>query len=227
MAPPPVDAPPPAAPPAVASDPQGAIPLTREKQPSHPSAGRGSRPRLPAVRRRAGEDLIGELFETMHDLNFMRGIDDGAEFVLAAVDSIVPCEGVLIQVFDINKRDFVVVRARGPAAIPALLHRTPDTDPFVTAVMRRSRSVAIADVSREPRVLGARWEVLGVKPDRALCGPVRQGGRYLGLLELVNPLGDAPFHQTEQNAVDYVCEQFAQFLANRPIVLDPDVILRH
>jgi GAF domain-containing protein len=92
--------------------------------------------------------------------------------------------------------------------------------------MRRSRSVAIADVSRDPRVLGARWDALGAKPERALCGPVRQGGRYLGLIELANPLGDAPFHQTEQNAIDYVCEQFAQFLANRPIVLDADVILR-
>ena len=55
---------------------------------------------------------------------------------------------------------------------------------------------------------------------------MRQGGRYLGLLEVVNPLGDAPFHQTEQNAIDYVCEQFAEFLANRPIVLEADVILR-
>jgi hypothetical protein len=46
------------------------------------------------------------------------------------------------------------------------------------------------------------------------------------LVEVANPLGDAPFHQTEQNAIDYVCEQFAQFLVNRPIVLDADVILR-
>jgi GAF domain-containing protein len=203
-----------------------AIPLVREKLPSQPSSPRGSRPRLPAVRRRAGEDLIGELFETMHDLHFMRGVADGAEFVLAAVDSVVPCDGVLIQVFDINTQKFVVVRAKGPGAMQVLLHRTPDTDPFVHAVMRRAGSVAIQDTEKEPRVLGPRWEALGVKPQRALCAPVRQGGRYLGLLEVANPLGDAPFHQTEQNAIDYVCVQFAEFLANRPIVLDPDVILR-
>jgi GAF domain-containing protein len=181
---------------------------------------------LPAVRRRAGEDLIGELFETMHDLHFMSGVGDGAEFMMAAVDSIVPCEGVLIHVFDINTRQFVVVRAKGPGTMQVLLHRTPDTDPFFAAVMRRPGAVAIHDVDKDPRVLGARWEALGVKPTRALCGPVRQGGRYLGLLEVVNPLGEAPFHQTEQNALDYVCEQFAQFLVNRPIVLDADVILR-
>jgi hypothetical protein len=209
------------------SEPQAtAIPLTREKIPSQPSAARSSRPRMAAVRRRAGEDLIGELFETMHDLHFMRGVADGAEFMMAAVESIVPCDGVLIHVFDINTRQFVVVRAKGPGTMQVLLHRTPDAEPFFNAVMRRSGSVAIPDVASDPRVLGPRWDALGIQPQRALCGPVRQGGRYLGLLELVNPLGDAPFHQTEQNAIDYVCEQFAEFLVNRPIVLDPDVILR-
>jgi len=209
------------------SDPQAAIPLTREKLPSNPPGGaRASRPRLAAVRRRAGEDLIGELFETMHDLHFMQGIGDGAEFLLAAVDSVVPCDGVLIHVFDINTQNFVVVRAKGPGAMQVLMHRTPDSDPFFQAVMRRPGSVAFHDVDKDPRVLGPRWEALGVRPTRALCGPVRQGGRYLGLLEIVNPLGDAPFHQTEQNAVDYVCEQFAEFLVNRPIVLEADVILR-
>lgn len=94
-----------------------AIPLTREKMPSQPSAARASKPRLPAVRRRAGEDLIGELFETMHDLHFMQGVADGAEFILAAVESIVPCDGVLIHVFDINTRQFVVVRAKGPGTM--------------------------------------------------------------------------------------------------------------
>lgn len=217
--------------PAPAAEPKSdaqavAIPLTREKMPSQPSSARASKPRLPAVRRRAGEDLIGELFETMHELHFMRGVADGAEFMLAAVDSIVPCDGVLIHVFDINTRQFVVVRAKGPGAMQALLHRTPDTDPFFHAVMRRPGCVAVQDVASEPRVLGPRWEALGVQPVRALCGGVRQGGRYLGLLELINPLGDAPFHQTEQNAVDYVCEQFAEFLVNRPIVLDADVILK-
>ena len=209
------------------SDPQAvAIPLTREKTPSQPSVARASKPRMAAVRRRAGEDLIGELFETMHDLHFMRGVADGAEFMMAAVESIVPCDGVLIHVFDINTRQFVVVRAKGPGTTQVLLHRTPDTEPFINAVMRRPGSVAIHDVATDARVLGPRWDALGIKPQRALCGPVRQGGRYLGLLELVNPLGDAPFHQTELNAIDYVCEQFAEFLVNRPIVLDADVILR-
>lgn len=181
---------------------------------------------MAAARRRAGEDLIGELFETMHDLHFMQGVPDGAEFTLAALDSVLPCDGVLIHVFDINRGLFVVTRAKGPGAMQVLMHQTPDADPFFASVMRRAGSVMIPDVDKDPRILGPRWEALGVKPQRALCGPVRQGGRYLGLIEVVNPMGDAPFHQTEQNALDYICEQLAQFLVNRPIVLEADVILR-
>jgi hypothetical protein len=221
-----IQAPPAASPTPSTPPPPAAQAQPRDRQPSQPSAARASKPRLAAVRRRAGEDLIGELFETMHDLHFMSGIADGAEFVLAAVESIVPCEGVLIHVFDINKRQFCVVRAKGPGTMQAILLRTPDTDEHVASVMRRSGSVVMHDTAKDPRILGERWDALGVKPQRALCCPVRQGGRYLGLLEIANPLGDTPFHQTEQNAIDYVCEQFAQFLANRPIVLDSDVILR-
>ncbi len=202
------------------------LPAVRDELSSQPSATRSSRPRMAAVRRRAGEDLIGELFETMHDLHFMSGVADGAEFVLSAIDSVVPSAGMLVHVFDINARQFVVVRAKGPSSTNVLLHRTPDSDPFFGAIMRRPGSIAIHDTQKDTRVLGARWHALGVEPTHALCGPVRQGGRYLGLVEVANPLGGAPFHQTEQNAIDYVCEQFAEFLVNRPIVLDAEVILK-
>jgi len=181
---------------------------------------------MPAVRRRAGEDLIGELFEAMHDLHFMPDVVHGAEFVIDTLDSVVPAAGVLVHVFDINNRQFVVVRAKGPNIQGALLHRTPDSEAFITFVMRRPGSSIVQDVQQETRVLGPRWEALELEPRRVLCAPVRQGGRYLGLIELADPLGDEPFHQTEQNAVDYVCQQFAEFLANRPIVLDAEVVLR-
>jgi hypothetical protein len=45
------------------------------------------------------------------------------------------------------------------------------------------------------------------------------------LIELVNPAGDAPFHPNELNALDYICEQFAEFLSNRPIIVAADVVL--
>ena len=193
---------------------------------SSPDSERQSRPRLAvAGRRRAGEDLISELFEVMHELHFMRDMAAGAEFVLTVLNEVLPCEGVLIHVFDINTNHFVVVRAKGPNAKGVLLQRMPDQDPLALSVMRSVQAVSVKEAANDPRFNGPRWQAVGVAPKMALCGAVRQGGRYLGLIELVNPAGDAPFHLSELNALDYICEQFAEFLSNRPIILAADVVL--
>jgi hypothetical protein len=206
------------------STPFNAAPAAERK--SAPDVERASRPRnaVPG-RRRAGEDLISELFEVMHDLHFMRDVAGGAEFVLSVLNEVLPCEGVLIHVFDINTNHFVVVRAKGPNAKGALLQRMPDQDPLPLSVMRSAQAVSVKDAATDARFSGPRWQLVGVAPKVALCGAVRQGGRYLGLIELVNPAGDAPFHLSELNALDYICEQFAEFLSNRPIILAADVVL--
>jgi hypothetical protein len=66
---------------------------------------------------------------------------------------------------------------------------------------------------------------MGVKPTVALFGAVQLGGRYLGAIELANPVGGSPYSEHEAHALDYICEQLAEFLVNRPIILDPDVVL--
>jgi hypothetical protein len=206
------------------STPFNAAPANARK--SAPDPERQSRPRLAvAGRRRAGEDLISELFEVMHDLHFMRDVAAGSEFVLSVLNEVLPCEGVLIHVFDINTNHFVVVRAKGPNAKGVLLQRMPDQDPLAQSVMRSAQAVSVKDAADDARFNGPRWQAVGVAPRVALCGAVRQGGRYLGLIELVNPAGDTPFHLSELNALDYICEQFAEFLSNRPIILAADVVL--
>jgi hypothetical protein len=186
---------------------------------------RPSRPRIAIPRRRAGEDLIAELFESMHELHFMGDMPSGADFVLAIINEVLPSQGVLIQVFDINTRNFVVIRCKGPEGKRALLHRTSDQDPLYADVMRRPHALSIADTAGDERFNKERWQLLGVEPKSVLCAAVKQGGRYLGIIELANPDGDTPFHQTEVNALDYICKQFAEFLVNRPIVVDADVVL--
>ena len=193
---------------------------------SNASSERASRPRIAIEgRRRAGEDLIGELFEIMHELHFARDVAEGSEFVLSVLNELLPCEGVLIHVFDINTGHFVVVRAKGPQANAVLLQRMSDQDPLVRSVMRSTHAISVKDAQRRralhrPALAGARRA-----PRAALCGGVQLSGRYLGLIEVANPHGDAPFHQSELNALDYICEQFAEFLSKKPIVLSADVVL--
>ncbi len=187
-------------------------------------AAKAVRSNVLSAKRRPGEDLIVDLFEHLHELSFMSDIAEGSDYLLGLLRTVLPSEGIVIQVFDIDSSNFVVVRAH-PDKREALLHRTPDDDAFVRQLMRQGASVRYFDASAEPGLRGGVWSLLGVEPKYALCGPVRQGGRYLGLIQLVNPSGDTPFHESEANALDYICKQFADFVAQRPVVLERDTVI--
>jgi hypothetical protein len=100
------------------------------------------------------------------------------------------------------------------------MFRTPDSDPFVIEVMRRPSMAANGVAPKHSKA----FEALGVTPKQVMVRGARHGGRYLGMIELGNPQGGSPFHESEVNALEYVCEQFADFVASRPIVLDEDVV---
>jgi hypothetical protein len=229
VVPPSAAAPAPVAPAAPAAAPMAAVAQPAAAQPAaRPAAGMASRdlPEHPAPRRRGpAEDLIGELFEEMHQLHFMPDIVTGAEYVLNVLTRTMPCDGVIVHVFDINKRQFVAVRAAGPRSASVLLYRTPDTFALFRDAFRRMSAVSFQVVPADESYAGGRWERLGVTPQAALCGAVKQGGRYLGVIELANPLGGGAFHSGEVNALDYICEQFADFVASRPIVIDDDAVV--
>jgi hypothetical protein len=212
--------------PAHAPAPEPEAPMLLQKPSSSAASKPSSVPPSSGRRRRArGEDLIGDLFERMHELAFMADMVSGAEFVLHVLDDLIPCEGILIHVFDLGKREFVVVRARGPNARQALLHRTADGEPLVRGIMSRRTATILDGAPANPPPASSSLTKLGVNPRTVLCGAARLGGRYLGLIELANPAGDQPFHDGEANALDYVCEQFAEFVASRPIILDADVVV--
>jgi hypothetical protein len=177
------------------------------------------------TRRDPEEDLIGELFERLHELHFMPDLVSGASFVLKTLRDLLPCEGTLIHVFDIDRSEFAVVRAYGPNAAETLLFRTPGSDPLMSEVMRHNGALSIADVTADPRFANGAMARLGVSPRSVLCGAARQGGRYLGMIELANPSGGTPFQENEQSALEYLCAQFAELVANRPVVLEPEIVL--
>jgi GAF domain-containing protein len=161
----------------------------------------------------------------MHELNFAIDVVSGAEFVLGIVNKAIPAELVMIHLFDINTQQFVIVRASGPDSEKTLLYRTANADPLFEQAMRRAQSLHTENARADERYRGGRWDLVRAVPNVAACGGAKQGGRYLGVIEIINPLGGDPFHQAELNALDYICEQFATFLAQRPIVVDAEFVL--
>lgn len=177
-----------------------------------------------AARRASDTDLIGELFETLHELHFCTDVVSGADFVIKLITRTFGCRRCFVHIFDIDARNFVLVRQAGADA-SLLLTRTPDKDPLFDQVMHAPAAVKVDDAASDPRFQSARWLVGGAGPRSVLLCAAHQGGRYLGLVELADPMGGAPFSEVEANALEYLCGQFGEFIAERPLVLDDDVVL--
>jgi hypothetical protein len=186
-------------------------------------ATRPSAPSAPAVRL-SGVELIADLFECMHDLHFLTDALAGADFVISLMLDKLPSASALVHFYDIDAREFVVVRAVGTGAAKVMQIRTSEKEPLIAEAMRKRRAVVIGDAAGDPRAQNGRWALLGDPPRTLVCAPVEEGGRFLGLIELSNPLDSQPFHEGDGHAITYIGEQFAEFLAERGVILDPDRI---
>jgi hypothetical protein len=221
--PPPAKAP--STPPAKArSTPPPAAAKGRSTPPPAVAKGRSTPP--PAVAkggRLSGDDLLAELFEAFCDLHFLRDSLEGADFILSLVAEKLPCEVCLVSLFDIDKREFVVVRQNGGRA-NVILTRQPDRAPIPLAAMRGHRAVVVRDAASDPRVLDPRWKALGVELKSYLCAPVELSGRYLGLIELANPGDGGRFNEGDGNALTYIGQQFGEFVGQRGVLVDAESV---
>ncbi len=176
----------------------------------------------PGARART-EDLVADLFEAMHDLHFVRDAIEGGEFCLTLAMDKLPSRAGIVHLYDIDKREFLVTSTRGAGTGKLLLRRHAESDAILQAAMNRRRTIVIADGSRSGAVAVERYELLGGVRS-LMIAPVMEHGRFLGAIELINPLDGQPFTDAEGNALNYIAGQFAEFLSSHGIVTDPERI---
>jgi GAF domain-containing protein len=133
----------------------------------------------------------------------------------------IPSEVAVVSLFDINRREFVVVRQSG-AQKSAVLARVPEKASIPQEAMRTKRAVVVADAGADQRARDDRWQAMGVDLRSLVCAPVEVGGRYLGLLELANPSDGGHFTAGDGHALTFIGQQFAEFVAERGVVVDAD-----
>jgi len=202
-------------PPALVANPAGPW---RQRPATVPGAAPG-----PAPARASGEDLIGYFFESMHEVHFARDAVEGGLFCLDLALDKLPSLAGLVELYDINRREFLVTSTRGEIASSLLLCRYPEADPLLSLAMRRRRAVVIADATDSEAATMERYVVLGGARS-LIVAPVMLAGRFLGAIELVNPLDGHPFTESDGNAITYMAEQFAEFVAKSGVVTDPERI---
>jgi GAF domain-containing protein len=164
----------------------------------------------------SGDELITSLFESMHDLHFLRDALDGGQFCLALATEVLPARAAIIHFFDIEKREWVVACTRGKDTQRLLTMRSAESDELLRECARKRRALVVPNASsatseRYRQLDGAR---------SLIAAPIMQAGRALGALEIINPLDGMPFTEDEGNAMTYIAEQYAEYLGSRGIVLD-------
>jgi GAF domain-containing protein len=182
------------------------------------------RPSSPTGPRLTGDELLTDLFEAMAELHFLADAFEGADFVLAQAMEKLPCEVGLVSLFDMAKREYVVVRQAGGKR-SGLLLRLPQHAKLPAMAMRYSRAVIVPDASRYRDPADQRWREIGVATRSLLCAPIELEGRYLGLIELCNPHDGQAFRESDGHALTYIGRQYAEFVADRGVVTEPERVL--
>jgi hypothetical protein len=175
----------------------------------------------PRTVRPAGDRLVGALFEALHALHFMDDVHVAAGFIRRVLTEKMRPRVVLVHLYDINTREFLVVSASGGRAEALVGCTTPDDDSLVAEIMRGTEAAIVLEAGTDSRFTRGRW--LLVEPKKSvLCAPVSVEGRYLGLIELADPEDGAEFTEDDRNGLTYVANAFARFLAGRGVVLSDD-----
>jgi hypothetical protein len=205
-------APAPVAPPAVVVAPEMAAPVsqTREKPPVPAAA-----PQPPPPKRRVrGDELISVLFESMHDLNFLRDSIEGGDFCLQLALEKLPSRVALVYLYDIDHREFVVVCAQGAAPQGIIGRRLSETESLLAVAMRKRRAILLspAEIAEHAAAIGGAQHMM--------LAPVMQAGRFLGAIEIADPSDGVAFSELDANAITYMAEQYAEFVAARGVLLD-------
>ena len=168
-----------------------------------------------------GDELITSLFESMHDLPFLRDALDGGQFCLALATEMLPARAALIHFFDLGTREWVTASSRGKDTTSLLALRFAENDEMLVAAARKRRALVVPNASDATQT--ERYRHLGGSRS-LIIAPVMQAGRALGAIEIINPLDGMPFTDDEGNAMTYIAEQYAEYLGSRGIVLNRERI---
>ncbi len=204
------------------SHPPPAISERPAASPSQPPSGMVKTPSGRFVRGRVtGDELITSLFESMHDLHFLRDALDGGQFCLALANEVLPARALLIHFFDLSSREWIVAACRGKDTTRLLTMRCAENDEMLVAAARKRRALVFPNAESKSQI--ERYRHLGGARS-VIIAPIMQAGRALGALEIINPLDGMPFSEDEGNAMTYIAEQYAEYLGSRGIVIDRERI---
>ena len=159
------------------------------------------------------EDLIGAIFDSVHDVHFAPTMLDGADLVCDIAFRNIPCAGAFVLLHDINNAGWIVASGSGEGAARTFGTRFEHTDELLARLEQRPGTLRLSGAACVHRLN------VNAGPAHSLVATASVGGRLYGAIELVSGPGAAEFTEPQANALAYLAEQFATFAASRGIVV--------
>ena len=178
-----------------------------------------------AVRRAKDDDVVEKLCEALASLDAEPDALSAARLCLDVLARAVPCRALLAHAFDVARGDFLVVHARGEHADAMVLERHPLGDPLLWVAMPTGEPFAWPDLRRAPVNKLARFKELPHVKTIMAC-PVVSGPRWLGAIELVDPLDGTLFRTEHALGARYVANRYARFLTAHGLIVDVGAVAR-
>ncbi|MCC7541541.1 MAG: GAF domain-containing protein [Deltaproteobacteria bacterium] len=178
-----------------------------------PSERRSSIP--PRPRRSTGEadeERLADVFERVQDLFFLQTALEGCEFVLHLCREMIPCEAGSALLYDINADELRFVFVEGPVAEQLKGQAVSRRRGLLGVAAQVGYAVVVSDVATDPRFDRSVDERTGFVSRSLLTCRVQMDGQLLGALQLVNSTSSRGFTGTDAHLVEYIAEQFADFL---------------
>ena len=103
----------------------------------------------------------------------------------------------------------MLLRAQGPRAADQLGTRQSEAGSVPGEALREQR------VLRVPGERVRLWSALGLEIEHGLCAPLQLRNRSYGAIELGRSGSEGEYSDGELKALEFICEQFSEFLAER------------
>ncbi len=141
-------------------------------------------------------------------------LKDALEAVLYFCMEAVSAEAASVLVLDFEKKNFRFYSAEGPTKPVLLTASFPAEQGLAGYVLQSQQSEVINDVQNHPMFYGKFDKDSGFRTKNMIVIPLTAGEEKIGVLEVLNKVGDEPFYEEERLLLHNFAEDIAFAIRN-------------
>lgn len=160
------------------------------------------------------DDILDDVFVAAGRIYELKNLQSAADYLLELAMKAVAVESGRVFVSSINNTELTFAAARGPKSESLKDVHIPVGQGIVGFSVQEGVAIAVSDAQRDPRLYKGLSQKVGVPTRSVACSPAQREGRVYGAFELVNKKGGGTFTTADMNVLDYLANQFAEYVIN-------------